>query len=270
MLIDACIDYKKDLFSLWKEAFGDEDGYIELFFETVYKENITVFAEFDCGKAVSALYLMRSYIKSESRVLDGYYLYAAATLKAYRGKGLMGKLINEAKAYVSDKGKDFISLVPGEESLCAYYNRFGFEPLMYRCKDTLCSFGNSDMTVKGRRVDEDYFEKRVQKIEVSAHHLYPEAYRYALSCFNYLSVKAYSEDDFSVLYDNKNKQIIELISTGKYSYDKLLSVIPEGEYTVYSPKGKNKEKFGMVWFSDNKNCVKDIYMNIALDQEIKL
>ena len=196
MLIKASENVKKDLFSLWKEAFGDEDGYIELFFKTLFNENIRIFAEASDNKIVSVLYLMRSYIKTEEKIYDGYYLYAAATKLAYRGKGIMGKLINEAKDYVISQGKDFISLVPGEEYLYSYYKKFDFEPVMYRGKDIIESAGTCEAFEKHAITFDEYFRNREKELNVSAHCFYNEVYEYAEKCYEYLGLNAvrYADD----------------------------------------------------------------------------
>lgn len=263
MLIKASDKYIRDLFSLWKEAFGDEDGYINLFFDTVYKENIIAFAEADNSKIVSVLYLMRSYIKYGSKLYDGYYLYAAATLKAYRGKGIMGKLINEAKDYVLSEGKSFISLVPGEEYLYSYYKKFGFESVMYRGKDFVLCDSATDKTADFTVAFENYFKNRQKVIDGASHHFSSEAYSYASKCYEYLGIKAIEAEYFSFIYDRENKCVTELLSSD--GNETLKAFLPKGEYAVCSPNGEKKEKFGMVWFSDESLRIENIYMNIALD-----
>lgn len=263
MLIKNEVKYIDNLILLWKEAFNDEEDYIKLLFETLYKDNVLIFAEFDNDRIVSAFYLINSVIRSGNSLLDGYYLYAAATLKSHRNKGLMGKLIKEAQMYVASEGKAFISLVPGEKYLYSYYEKFGFETVMYRGKDLISSVGKSDKTDYSYISFVDYFEKREGKISVSSHNLCKEAYRYAAKCYEYLGIKAVSTDDFTFIYDVENNCIKELIFENVYNTVNLLPV--KGDYTVYSPTGKEKEPFGMVWFFDINKKIENVYMNIALD-----
>ena len=266
MHIKPAEEYIYDLFNLWKEAFGDEEAYIKLFFETVYKENVTVFADFDNGKIVSAFYLMRSFIRDKNAVYDGYYLYAAATLKEYRGKGIMGKLITEAQNYVSAEGKSFISLVPGEEYLYSYYKKFGFSSVMYRRKDIIECDGENGTYERYISFDE-YFKKRDCVLKIKAHCFFQKVYSYAAACYEYLGLKALGGDDFLLVVDTKNNCVKELLTNSFDElsvYDKMKNILPEGRYTVYSPFGKEKEPYGMVWFADEK-IREEIYMNIALD-----
>lgn len=55
------------------------------------------------------------------------YVYAAATLPAYRGQGLFGALLRQAHEEASRRGQAASFLRPGEPSLTAYYRRFGYE-----------------------------------------------------------------------------------------------------------------------------------------------
>ena len=263
MQIKASDEYKDDLFLLWKEAFGDEDGYISLFFNSIYKKNTRIFASLDNGKIVSALYLIPSYISADGKAYEGFYLYAAATLKSHRGRGIMETLINEAKNYASENGKAFISLVPGEEYLYSYYKKFGFEPVMYRGKSIINST-NDNAKADGYQISFDtYFNERDKKISVPSHHLCAEAYGYARLCYEYLGLRSFSTDNIAVIYDAENKCIKELLSENDDALIK--SVLSKGDYIAYSPYGNEKEPFGMVWFADENIKIKDIYMNIALD-----
>ena len=265
MQIKPCKIYEKDLFLLWKEAFSDEDAYIKLFFETVYKKDVTVFAELDNDRIVSALYLMPSFIKNKDTLLNGFYLYAAATAKKYRGKGIMARLITEAQNFAAAEGKVFISLVPGEDYLYSYYEKFGFFPVMYRGKITVeCRaesvLNDSIISLK------DYFAYRDSMLTSNAHLLCNDAYIYAASCYEYLGLKAIKADSFMLLLDSGSNCIKELLLNDESNltvFDEIKKVLPKGKYTAYTPFGE-AEPFGMVWFAKEKICDK-IYMNIALD-----
>lgn len=116
---------REDLKVLWETVFGDTRTVTDLFFENAFYPDGCFFAEKD-GRAVSALYLLPVTLDDKK----GFYLYAAATLPAYRGAGLMGALINEALQYAGTQA-DFVYLCPAEESLYDYYRRFGFTQTLY-------------------------------------------------------------------------------------------------------------------------------------------
>ncbi len=112
---------------IWQLSFGDEKEYTDFFLKNRINDAITLVLEKD-GTVVSQLFLLP--VTAEG--LHGYYLYAAATDVKCRGKGLMAKLLREAEKEAVGNGKDFIFLVPGTESLYAYYKKFGYEASFYK------------------------------------------------------------------------------------------------------------------------------------------
>ena len=115
----------EDLKHLWELVFGDARTVPDAFFENAFFPDGCFYESAD-GKAVSALYLLPVTLGSKK----GFYLYAAATLPAYRGQGIMSKLIKEALQYAKSTA-DFVYLCPAEDSLYEYYRRFGFVQILY-------------------------------------------------------------------------------------------------------------------------------------------
>ena len=102
----------RQLLLLWKEAFGEYDGFWELFLETgclpdhcrCITENGQVTAGlswFDCSCG-------------EEKIA---YVYAVVTNPAHRGKGLCRKLMEDVHALLKTKGYAGILLVPAEEGI---------------------------------------------------------------------------------------------------------------------------------------------------------
>ena len=120
------VRYREDIVSLWHECFGDGKEYVEFFLD-------------NCTDKLCLGYIGEEGLASMLFLLNGSvngcsckYIYAACTSKRFRGRGLMGGLIEYSKQFCIDKKIDFIFLVPGEESLYSYYSRFGFIPKMMR------------------------------------------------------------------------------------------------------------------------------------------
>lgn len=130
-------EHRADIIALWQEAFGDEKEYIEFFLDEC-PDKICV-GTTENGKLVSVLFLLNGKLCN----LSCKYLYAACTLKECRGRGLMGELISFAKDYCRNNGVDLIFLVPGEESLYSYYERFGFVTKMMRSEICFNAVGES-------------------------------------------------------------------------------------------------------------------------------
>lgn len=114
--------------ALWQEAFGDSEEYIRFFHNT---HSSCVCLTLTQGEELtSALYLIDGELCSQK----GFYLFAAATFKKFRGKGYMAKLLQKAEDYARQNESSFIALVPAQGSLFEYYSRFGYKTAFYACR----------------------------------------------------------------------------------------------------------------------------------------
>ena len=107
--------------ALWNEAFGDAYEDIDLFFKTAFDTGRSL-CVLDNERAVAALY----WFDCEYRDEKVAYLYAIATLKSYRGRGLCRKLMDEAHSILKKAGYVCVILVPGEKSLFDFYGKMGY------------------------------------------------------------------------------------------------------------------------------------------------
>lgn len=89
------------------------------------------------GKPISMLFLMDCTLNQKGKETPFYYLYAACTHPDFRGKGIMGTLLEKAKAFAEKKGKAGIILKPASPSLFKFYNNYGFESLFKVAKANL-------------------------------------------------------------------------------------------------------------------------------------
>lgn len=119
------------IITLWKEAFGDSDEDVRFFLDAHYKPENTVVNDCD-GIITSVLFLLDGYMHIKGCDYPSYYIYAACTLKEYRGRGQMAKLLDFAKKLSQNRKKYFISLKPAEESLFDYYSRFGYKTVFHK------------------------------------------------------------------------------------------------------------------------------------------
>lgn len=119
---------KEGIISLWHEAFGDSRNEIEFFLEKKFIPENTVVCE-ENGEIASLLFLLNGEMHINNRDYPAYYLYAACTSKKHRGKGIMGEMLDFSKNLASDRGVDFICLMPAENSLFNYYSKFGYKPI---------------------------------------------------------------------------------------------------------------------------------------------
>ena len=110
-----------DLRKLWQEAFGDPDAALDAFFATGFSPDRCHYL-CENGIPVSANYWFDCEVDGQKLA----YLYAIATLKSHRGKGLAHRLIAETHEILKNQGYAGAILVPGEESLFDFYEKIGY------------------------------------------------------------------------------------------------------------------------------------------------
>ncbi len=112
---------KRQLKVLWKEAFGDTDAWIDSFMAAAFSPNRCRCIE-ENGTIAAALYWFACSCRGRKLA----YIYAVATAKAHRGKGLCRSLMEDAHAHLAASGYDGVVLVPGSDDLRAMYEKMGY------------------------------------------------------------------------------------------------------------------------------------------------
>ena len=126
MRIDYPAQHQIDgLRSLWKEAFADTDAFLDIFEDTAFSPDRCRCISVD-GQVAAALYWFDC--RFDGRPLA--YVYAVATGKAFRKKGLCRLLMDDTRALLLALGYSGIVLVP-EMHLIGMYERMGYK---------ICSF----------------------------------------------------------------------------------------------------------------------------------
>lgn len=122
MIIDTPeMSQTPELRSLWKEAFGDTEDFLDDFWQTAFDANRCRCAMTD-GKVVAALYWF-DCLCMEKRIA---YVYAVATAKSYRGRGISHALMEDAHQHLAKFGYEGAVLVPGSEELFRFYEGMGY------------------------------------------------------------------------------------------------------------------------------------------------
>ncbi len=103
---------------LWQEAFGDTDGYLDSFFAAAFDPRRCLVV----SSREAACYWLDCACAGEKIA----YLYAVATAKRSRGKGLCRALMEKAKQVIAGQGYAGILLVPGSDGLRQMYAKMGF------------------------------------------------------------------------------------------------------------------------------------------------
>lgn len=111
--------------TLWQEAFGDEKQDIDLFFETLYPSAIGFCAEED-GDILSMLFALPQTIVKDEKQCKAAYLYAVATKKDARGRGLCKAVFAYAEKELRKRYFGALLLSPASEELAELYAKLGF------------------------------------------------------------------------------------------------------------------------------------------------
>ena len=111
----------RQLVQLWKEAFGEYDGFWELFLDTGYlPDHCRCITE--TGQVVAGLYWFDCSYGNDKIA----YVYAVVTDARQRGKGLCRKLMSETHAHLKNKGYSSVMLVPADDGLREMYRKMGY------------------------------------------------------------------------------------------------------------------------------------------------
>lgn len=136
---------------LWKEAFADTPAFLDGFFARGFGSERCLYAG-DGGTVAAALYWFPC--SCEGRRFA--YLYAVATKKSHRRRGLARRLVEEAAAELKDQGYSGILLVPGEPALFDMYRKLGFGDTL--CVDTFTAEAGGT-PVSLRKVSEEEYAR---------------------------------------------------------------------------------------------------------------
>ncbi len=110
---------------LWGKSFDDTNEAIDLFFTDFFAPGDCVTADVD-GKPAAALYILPAALRGEREDYPCHYIYAAATLPEFRGRGVMTELLQFAWEVGRARGDCFSVLVPANGGLFDYYALHGY------------------------------------------------------------------------------------------------------------------------------------------------
>lgn len=106
----------------------------DLLFENVFSKAKMLSECNDLGFPIAMLFLMEAKIVDNGKSDEYYYLYAACTHPDYRGRGIMGNLLEKAKAEAIKDNKKGIFLKPANPPLFDFYAKSNFLPYFKVCK----------------------------------------------------------------------------------------------------------------------------------------
>ncbi|MCR5481234.1 MAG: GNAT family N-acetyltransferase [Clostridia bacterium] len=125
---------------LWQSCFGDEPGYIDLFFDDLFSPDDYILLEVPVGNEntpinadnykrganddmliLSSCILLPCTLVTGSKTHRISYLYALCTDPAFQKHGFGRSLLHFAHSYCKSRGDAGIALVPAEDWLFSFY-----------------------------------------------------------------------------------------------------------------------------------------------------
>lgn len=111
---------------LWKSCFGDEDAYIDHYFQTFYAPERALVLEEGGIVASMLLTFPETVVTADGRTCPACYIYAFCTHPDLQGRGYGKQLLAWAEARAQKAGCAAVLMVPGEKSLFRFYETLGY------------------------------------------------------------------------------------------------------------------------------------------------
>lgn len=127
MIIKASPNDLPQLISLWQEAFGDSLEDTKVWFSTRHRdENMLVYKDQD--QVVGMMSMLPIELVSQGQPYPARYVFAVATRKSHRGRGISTKLLEYSHDLMRREGSLAAVLVPAEADLFRFYEKRGYQP----------------------------------------------------------------------------------------------------------------------------------------------
>ena len=111
-----------ELLCLWKDVFGEWNGFWETFLETAFSP-LRCRCIVEDGQITAAL----TWLDCSCRGQKIAYIYAVVTHPEHRGRGLCRRLLENTHALLAEQGYSSAVLVPAEPGLRSMYEKLGYE-----------------------------------------------------------------------------------------------------------------------------------------------
>jgi predicted acetyltransferase len=121
----------EELKHIWNVCFDDGEAYSDLYFSHAYSPENTLVHTVG-GRAVAMLSLLPATLVTPAGERKARYVYAVATLPAFREQGFSQQLATQADVRMRAEGCELAIVVPASEALVGFYRRQGFAPAFFR------------------------------------------------------------------------------------------------------------------------------------------
>lgn len=116
---------------VWKLCFGDEDQYIDFFYQNRFNERNTAVLADDKIIAAMLTMLPMKLKQPGKETVNAAMIYGVATHPGYQKRGFSSKLLHYSSRILMEKGIPVSVLVPAEESLFEFYRKQGYQEAFY-------------------------------------------------------------------------------------------------------------------------------------------
>lgn len=110
--------------TLWKNIFGDTEGFLDAFFAALPKIGSGLVAEYKgliCGAAYTITEQYLSYPDGVKRRLA--YIYGVCVAESFQGRGIGAELVKAVYSLSRQRGADIVCTLPAEDSLYSWYEK---------------------------------------------------------------------------------------------------------------------------------------------------
>lgn len=245
-----------ELKNIWLACFEEDARATDLFFERAIKFSEVYCAKCD-DKIVSALYLINAKLNGRK----AHYIFGVATLPEYRGRGIMGNLMEYALNDAKQNGDVYSLLFPASESLYDFYAKFGYK---------------SNCTSKSRV----FTRKELEKAEIPDNSknnilLWNNNFvEFASEYYEIYGIKTVRDENcFALIEENDNQA--HVFYSSYTDFDRLKKLVLENttaEKFVFTGNSddklyinENSERYGMIKSLDNTEIPNDVYIGITLN-----
>ena len=112
-----------DLRALWREAFGDDDAFLDMFYASAYAPH-RCRCMLDGDRVAAVLYWFDCTCDGQKLA----YVYAVATDPVYRNQGICRRLMADTHPHLKEQGYAGAMLLPQDPGLRQMYGKMGYLP----------------------------------------------------------------------------------------------------------------------------------------------
>src|SRR5574344_255754 len=123
-------DSKEETRDLWRHCFSDSEEFVELYFRRRFTEDRNQ-ALWEGDRVVASLQRIPYSMTLFGCEIPVSYVSGVCTHPDFREQGYMPRLLADAHRQMSREGALISTLIPAEEWLKGYYNRYGYAVVFY-------------------------------------------------------------------------------------------------------------------------------------------